>query len=158
MLKIIMNEKNVPPYKMRSADFVSSAITLVVNPAMVGGDRRLVCTEAAEPDRVRVEQELKPFAPYPTSDAAVWARDRVDALLAVPFQEDAWFAPLPSGATLVLLKERSIEGRMEVPDALRRIHVAEVARALSSGLEVPAAVVDDYRVFIESVSSQREAI
>jgi hypothetical protein len=151
-----MSVTSFAPYLMRSSQFVSEAIAIVVNPAMIAGVRRLVCTESSAQARKRFESELIPMAPVGVSDAAAWARDRVDALFGVCFSDDAWHSMLPTGVPVVLIKESAIEGRMQVQDALKRVHVAAVSDALSSGVVVPEGVLADYQIYIEAMSADRE--
>lgn len=146
----------IATHHMRSSEFISSAIAILVNPTMVGGTKRLVCTPGSAEARLRFERELLPLAPRVTADSQVWARERVEALFDVCFSDDAWHSVLPSGTPVVLIKEASIDGRMQVQDALRRIHVSAVSQALSSGIEVPPGVLDDCRVFMEAMSAERE--
>jgi len=151
-----MSHAALAPHQMRSSEFVSEAIAIVVNPTMIGGAKRLVCTESSAPARSRFERELAPLAPSAVTDAASWARDRVEALFDVCFSDDAWHSMLPGGTPVVLIKEAAIDGRMQVQDALRRIHVTAVSQALSSGVVVPDGVLADCRVFMESMSAERE--
>lgn len=151
-----MSDTALAPHQMRSSDFVSEAIAIVVNPTMIGGTKRLVCTESSAEARKRFERELAPLAPDAVLDTASWARERVESLFDVCFSDDAWHSMLPSGTPVVLIKEAAIDGRMQVQDALRRIHVAAVSEAISSGAVVPDGVLADYRVFIEAMSAERE--
>jgi hypothetical protein len=45
---------------------------------------------------------------------------------------------------------------MQVQDALKRVHVAAVSDALSSGVVVPEGVLADYQIYIEAMSADRE--
>lgn len=145
-----------PPHQMRSAEFVNDAIAIVVNPAMVGGSKRLVSVESSADAVRRFERDLVPMAPRGIADPLAWAKERLDALFTVCFSDDAWHSVLPTGTPVVLIKEAAIDGRMDVADALRRVHVSAVSDALSSGQTVPDGVLDDYRVFMEAITADRE--
>jgi len=143
---------------MRSEEFLRRAIIIIVNPTMVGGSKRLMSTAGSEPSCEIVRREIASVAPRSVSDAQDWARWRFDELLAECFVDDAWHSALPSGAPLVLVKEGAIEGRMDIQEALRRVHMKEISRALSDGEDVPSSVLDDYRALIEAMATEREVI
>ena len=144
-----------PLHAMRSEEFVQSAIAIVVNPTMVGGTKRLAAVDESRPACDRFAQELMEFAPR--GETPAWASSRIDGLFSVCFADDAWLSSMPNGTPVVLIKQTAIDGRMDLNDALRRLHVKEVSRALSDGEPVPAAVLDDYRNIVESMTAVREA-
>lgn len=143
-------------HAMRSDEFVRSAIAIVVNPMMSGGTKRLSVADESQDALTRLQQEIAALAPQNVDNVFDWARGRIDALLAVCFADDVWYAPMPDGLPVVLVKESAIEGNMGISDVLRRVHVHEVSRALTEGVNVPGPVLDDYRVLVEAMTTERE--
>lgn len=144
----------VPLHAMRSEDFVARAIAILVNPAMVGGAKRLCAVDDSQDAVDRLAEEFMAYAPKGAN--LDWARGRVEDLFASPFSDDVWHSRLPHGTPVVLIKYAAIDGRMDVREALRRLHVKEISRALSEGLAVPQSVLDDYRSIVESMTATRE--
>lgn len=91
-------------------------------------------------------------------DSDAWAKQRFDDLLGDQFGDDAWHSVLPSGAPLVLVKGDVIERGMNLSDALRRVHMGEVSRALENGELVPTFVLDDYRTRVDQMFTEREVL
>jgi len=143
-----------PLFAMRSEEFLRSAIAILVNPTMVGGTKRLAAVDESRTACDRFAQELMMFAP--AGETHGWASARMENLLSVCFADDVWHSCMPNGTPIVLIKQSAIEGRMELHDALRRLHVKEISRALTEGETVPSAVLDDYRNIVESMSAVRE--
>ena len=141
---------------MRSDEFVRSAIAIVVNPMMSGGTKRLSVAEDSQDALIRLQQEIASMAPQHVDNVFDWAKDRIDSLLAVCFADDVWYAPMPDGVASVLVKESAIEANMGISDVLRRVHVHEVSRALTEGVNVPGPVLDDYRVLVEAMTAERQ--
>lgn len=143
-------------HAMRSDEFVRSAIAIVVNPMMSGGTKRLSVTEESQDALMRLQREVAAHAPASVDNVFDWAKGRVEDLLAVCFPDDVWYAPMPDGLPVVLVKESAIESSMAISDVLRRVHVHEVSRALTEGAVVPASVLDDYRVLVEAMTAERQ--
>jgi hypothetical protein len=145
-----------PLHAMRSDEFLRRAIAILVNPTMVGGTKRLTAVDESRSACDRFELELISSAPRHERDTGSWAKGRIDALFSVCFADDVWHSSTPSGTPLVLIKQTAIDGRMDLDEALRRIHVKEITRALTEGVSVPSAVLDDYRILLESMTATRE--
>lgn len=141
-------------HAMRADEFVRSAVAIVVNPAMVSGAKRLVSAAGSEAACESVRREIQPLAPPTAADPVEWAHSRFNELLADCFADDAWISLLPSGRPIVLIKGAAIDGRMDLQEALRRVHVQEVANAITEGLEVPQSVLDDYRRYVQSMTDR----
>jgi hypothetical protein len=93
----------------------------------------------------------------PSHAADAWARESLARLFERSFGDDVWHSCLPGGRPVVIIKQSALDNLgLNLEDALKRVHLTEVASALRGGQKVPAGVVEEYKVNLESINADRD--
>lgn len=130
-------------YKMTTAEYVSKAIAILVNPVLQQGSVRLVCADT-QPHEALNRLERAFFDTHAmlglTNEPEGWAKNSINKLLEKTFPQDMLCISMPNKTPVVLIKETAVE-KMTVEQALEKAHASSVLAAIKEGLVVPRNVL-----------------
>jgi hypothetical protein len=148
-----------PAYALTSSQYIARAIAISVYPIMEAGQLKLCAADdEAEAAIERFKDAIEGLAPAHVQDCKAWASTKVVEMFKhVPhdFDGDVWYRDLPGGVPLLVVKKASVEQRqMTLEQAIRSVHVAQIGDALQAGMSVPDAVLQEYKLSVDSASTR----